>query len=396
MTLREINTSSKPAPEEKPKPPRLDQFKGCILGCALGDAIGAVVERKPAKTAKAYVTQCVETFDFSKVQKHHGGSLFGQYTDDTQLTRELTLSIVDEGGFVPEDFADRVCRMFDQNLIVGGGRATAAAAKRLKEGVSWRESGSPPPAAGNGAAMRAAPIGLLYWNDAKGLLQAATDQAIITHTAEMSVAGSMAIAMATAMCLNASKETSSPLEPGWWSWLSRFVWAHNAEFGSDIAALTKLVFDGRKKGRAPGSNAEAETVLAWLMEDDDPSWDGISPWARTSVLWSLYSLSAHPEDIWKAIAMAIWPGGDVDTTAAMTGALVGARVGIEKFPVQVLEEIAPQITDALSPEWNWTKLELLAEQLYGVVTGTPLAEPPQAEDPEQPSILDMFGAETDD
>jgi hypothetical protein len=178
--------------------------------------------------------------------------------------------------------------------------------------------------------------------------------------------------------------------------LSRFVWAHNAEFGSDIAALTKLVFDGRRKeGRAPGSDAEAETVLAWLMEDDDPSWEGISPWARTSVLWSLYCLAAYPEDIWKAIGMAIWPGGDVDTTAAMVGALVGARIGLSHFPAQA-GALAPKIGDARSPEWGWAELELLAERLYNVVTGTPLAEPPQAEDPEQPSILDLFGAETDD
>jgi ADP-ribosylglycohydrolase len=263
MTLRVISSHSEAAEDDPPKPPRVEQFKGCILGCALGDAVGAVIERKPTAAAQAYITKCVQKFDFSKVRAHHGGSAFGQYTDDTQLTRELALSIVDEGTFVPEDFAARVCRMFDENLIVGGGRATAAAAKLLKEGTSWRDSGSPPPAAGNGAAMRAAPIGLLYWNDGKGLLQAASDQAIITHKADMSVAGSMAIAMATAMCLNASVTTSSPKEPGWWSWLSRFIWAHYPEFGSDIAKLSKIVFDGRKKARripgSPGSTPRCST-----------------------------------------------------------------------------------------------------------------------------------------
>lgn len=395
MTLREIRSRAKDnsVPDED-RPPSVGKFKGAILGCALGDAVGAWAERKPTKAARKYIEECVLTFDFSSIGKHHSGSQFGQYTDDTQLTRELALSIVDEGAFVPEDFALRICRMFDQNLIVGGGRATAEAAQRLKAGTPWNESGTPPPAAGNGAAMRAAPIGLLNWNDTDRLLQDANDQAIITHTAEMSVAGSVAIAMATAMCLNASEHTSSPREPGWWAWLARFVGRSSESLAKDIVTLSKEVFTGRKQRQIrPGQPEERDAVLAWLLTDDDPSWEGVSPWARSSVLWSLYSLAAYPDNLWEAIACAIWPGGDVDTTAAMTGALVGAHIGIERFPEQVLDGVLPQLSDARSPQWDQRGLERLAEQLHSVVTGAP---PPstETEDVEEESpVLSMFGKE---
>jgi ADP-ribosylglycohydrolase len=218
----------------------------------------------------------------------------------------------------------------------------------------------------------------------------AIEQAIITHRAEMSVAGSVAIATATAMCLNASKETSGPHELGWWGWLARFIGRYSNAFGQDVEDLATLVFKGRKgAGWKPGEGEEYEAVLALVLKEDDPHWDGISPWARTSVLWSLYCLMAHPRNIWKAVELSIMPGGDVDTTAAMAGALVGAHVGIDAFPEQVIEKVAPWVHDVRSPEWDWVRLEKLAEQLHVVAVtrheghGTEEIVP----------VLSMFGIE---
>jgi ADP-ribosylglycohydrolase len=42
------------------------------------------------------------------------------------------------------------------------------------------------------------------------------------------------------------------------------------------------------------------------------------------VLWSLYSFLRSPEDYWETVCTAIAVGGDVDTTAAMAGAVSGA------------------------------------------------------------------------
>jgi ADP-ribosylglycohydrolase len=61
-------------------------------------------------------------------------------------------------------------------------------------------------------------------------------------------------------------------------------------------------------------------------------WDGISPFVTPSVLWSLYSVLRSPAGYWGAICTAIEVGGDVDTTAAMTGAIAGASVGLSGIP----------------------------------------------------------------
>jgi len=89
---------------------------------------------------------------------------FGQYTDDTQLARELLRSLVERRRFDPADYAARIARLFTEGHVVGQGRATEAAADRLAAGVPWDEAGTPSPAAGNGSAMRAAPIGLMLFD----------------------------------------------------------------------------------------------------------------------------------------------------------------------------------------------------------------------------------------
>lgn len=371
---------------------QLDKFKGCILGCALGDAVGAWAEAKSPKECANYVTSVVRTFKFEGVGEHHHGMKFGQYTDDTQLTRELTLSLTEEGDWVPEDFADRIATAFAQNRVVGYGRATQEAAVRLQEGTPWNQAGTPPPRAGNGAAMRAGPVGLFWSKDLERLITVAQEQAIITHQAELSVAGSVAIAVAVAMLLNASRDTSGPHERGWWAWLARFVKRSSPDFGQDIDKLADRVFARRRtKTGYPGDDGEYDVAYAWCIEGDDPRWEGISPWARPSVLWSLYCLMAQPTSVWKALELAIMPGGDVDTTAAMAGTLVGAHVGLQKFPEQVIHEVAPQIHDRKAPEWGWSALEKLAEELHQVVTShSPTSNKDEGEIP----ILKMFGEDS--
>lgn len=380
MTLREIHTRhDTPAASNDFPPPPVGRFTGSLLGCAVGDAVGAWAERKPSAVAAAYSTALRE-FDFSMATGHHGDLAFGQYTDDTQLTRELALSIVSKGGFDPSDFAQRIGRAFAQNLIVGGGRATSSAARRISQGVPWDQTGTPAPAAGNGAAMRASPVGLFYWNDLQRLVQSAKDQAIITHQAPMSIGGSVAVALAVSMCANASARTTNPREPGWWAWLWLHLSRVDAEFASHLGRMQEIFFAHRKLGETPGSARERDAVLEFVLSKDDPSWDGVSPWALSSVLWSLYCLSAHPNNFWEALLLAIWPGGDVDTTAAMAGAMVGAHVGIEGFPVQVLQSVAPKLTDARSPFWDWDTLGVLATRLHEIATRPPL---PSAEDGDQ-------------
>jgi hypothetical protein len=212
-------------------------------------------------------------------------------------------------------------------------------------------------------------MGLFFWDDVDGLVKATMEQAIITHKAPMSVAAAVAVAAATAMCLNASKSTSGPHEPGWWQWLARFVERCNEEYAGDIRELADMVFKGRKgkKPCKPGDDDERRTVAKWVLQNDDARWSGVSPWARTSVLWSLYCLMSHPKDPWGAIELAVWVGGDSDTIAAMAGAMVGANAGYGAFPSEAIEKVVPLVHDAKAQEYDWNGLDRIVHFLYGHV-----------------------------
>jgi len=176
-----------------------DRFVGCLIGQCLGDAVGFIVEGRGPEVCAAH---CEDVFAKGNIQdKGRGTYRFGQYSDDSQLARELIESFVTCRKFVPADYARRIASLFSENRVVGRGLATHAAALRLASGVHWRHAATPAPAAGNGTAMRAAPIGLLFFNDLGKLTRAAHIQSRIAHADPRCSAGSIAIAVAIALVL---------------------------------------------------------------------------------------------------------------------------------------------------------------------------------------------------
>ena len=136
-----------------------DRLAGCLLGQALGDALGFVVEARPPDVAQAYVRDWLLAGRAG--ERAHPDFPFGQYTDDTQLARELLISVRDGGRLEPCGVRGPNRRAVPRSARTSGPvKARDGAARRLLAGTSWQESGTPAPYAGNGSAMRAAPLGL--------------------------------------------------------------------------------------------------------------------------------------------------------------------------------------------------------------------------------------------
>ena len=331
-----------------PTNPTSDQFAGCLLGLALGDALGAPVEACPPAEARRYVALLSEETAPERGREGHG---FGQVTDDTQLARELLLSIADEGLFDPSAFAGRLLEFVASGRLVGGGPATLAAARQLAIGRPWHEAGMPAPYAGNGAAMRAGPLGLLYGRDPRRLIRAVVDQARVTHQDSRSAAGAVGIAGAVAI---ASRHDA--LDP--------------VEFLGEIAEWMEPVDQGFAiivRGLAawahlPPDQAASELAGRGLEPEAREGWNGISSFVLSSVCWSLYAFLRAPERWWDAVRIAIEVGGDTDTIAAMTGAISGARLGSGALPAVLVG----RINDAGA--WPAEDLAHLARRLHQLAT----------------------------
>ena len=93
---------------------------------------------------------------------------------------------------------------------------------------------------------------------------------------------------------------------------------------------------------------------------DDDEWKGMSGFVTSSVLWSLYAFLRTPDDYWETVCTAISAGGDTDTTAAMAGAISGARLGIGALP----SHLTAYLTDRKT--WGVNELIELAHQCYGI------------------------------
>lgn len=331
--------------------PTESQFQGCLIGQALGDALGFPVEGRARGDCDAYVRDVLEAGRAG--EKGAGTYPFGQYTDDTQLARELLASLTEAGGrFDGDGFGRRVAAIFEEQRIVGRGRTTESAARRLAQGTPWDRSGARPPAAGNGAAMRAAPIGLLYYDDLEALRRAADDQARVTHADPRARAGAVAIAGAVAFALRGE------FRPG-----SEAVVGRLAMLSGPVSEVFAIELDKLKAWVALKWDEAAPEIARAGVEPGIPVGDGVSPFVTSSVIWALYSVLRSPDDYWKTICTAIRVGGDVDTTAAMAGAVSGALNGVEAVPADLIAKLQDR------GAWQADALAGLASDAYRMKSG---------------------------
>ncbi len=360
-----------------------------LLCMAVGDALGFLVEGQSREVCTKYVDEIVRTgkargcavhVEFGRTGKpryqpvESGNSAFnfGQYTDDTQFARELLASIKDGGGiFRGEKYARRLVAMFSaahaldvtsRPVVVTGsvtpafgfGQGTAALVQKMANGLPWSMTGSVT-TQGNGCCMRAGPLGALYQHRPHLLVEVARQQALGTHASARCQGTSVMIAEAARLAI---KDPWNPYDPG----------TFPGVFCKRLSQTVRRVDIGLADAilELP-SYLEGDAALSCIqkgVELGDGSWEGvISSSAVQSSLYAVCCFLAHPDSFLDAISMAIRPGGDVDTTAAMCGAIVGARLG--ENGCGELQPFVDCIND--HGEWRQTELVRLCKEIFTLV-----------------------------
>jgi ADP-ribosylglycohydrolase len=304
----------------------VEPLTGALLGKALGDALGFVVEAEPPDVAAEYVRSCLRAGHAGA--RGHPQFPFGQYSDDTQLARALLLGVRDAGRWSASAFAARLSDLFRDGLDVGAGPGSRAAAARLLAGASWRESGTPAPYAGNGSAMRVAPLGVLLARDPEAMLAAGREQSLVTHRDPRCTAGAVAVAWAALLAAR-----PGPFGPR--AFLGEVAGRAAAEDESVARAIERVT--GWLELEPPA--AAGRLHAAGLDRRAGGAWRGISSDVTPSVAWSLYAFARSPDDYWTCVCTAIEAGGDTDTMAAIAGALAGARLGPEALPPHLMARL---------------------------------------------------------
>jgi ADP-ribosylglycohydrolase len=323
---------------------------GCLLGQALGDALGFVVEARPPDVARRYVREYLHGGRAGELAHPHFP--FGQYSDDTQLARELLLSLADAGGWSPEAFARRVATLFADGKDIGAGPGTRAAAARLLGGTHWSLAGTPPPYAGNGSAMRAGPLGVIFSGDARALVTAAVEQSLVTHLDPRCAAGALAVAGAVAAAADARPIASD-----------EFLGSVAALAAHSDESVASAILGLRRWAHLPPEAAARRLHEEGLDPSGADEWQGVSAFVTPSIVWSLYAFLQAPDDYWGAVCTAIEAGGDTDTMAAITGAIAGARLGVAALPRHLLEQLNDR------GQWGPPQLVELAQRVARLAGG---------------------------
>ena len=275
-----------------------------LLGTACGDALGVPFESKPDTNPLLLAWD-----QNSYLGSQYHGLEPGQYSDDTQMSLMVAESLVENKGFSPEDLAARYVDWIASNRARGYGRTTLIAVQALQAGKHWSESGVNG-SYGNGTAMRAAPFGVFYRDDLYGLIEAVKIDSAITHKSEEAEAGALAIALAIYFIIN--KNETSMLD-------NIMFHLPESKVRSNLAA-TKQVFTIH------------HNPADWLAAI------GTSADVRQTVPAALYCYLKFT-NYRDAVLAAIKAGGDTDTTAAIVGALCGAKYGRDNIPKDWSERV---------------------------------------------------------
>lgn len=275
-----------------------DSFLGAMLGCGLGDAIGEMAFSGPDAAGLAGVVEASPQL---------------VYTDDTAMAIGLAESMVAEGDVVPDALARRFAENFAREPWRGYGpgppRIFRAAERegRPYEEIA-RELYGGEGSLGNGAAMRAAPLGLAY-RDPDVLYEKSCAAAAVTHAHPVGQDGAAVQALAVALAAGCAGDDL------------------------DVAAMADRL---AAAARTEPIRDKMRTVARLLAEQAAPARVadavGRSVAVQESMPFAVYAFLRAPRSFEDCLMCAVLNGGDRDTLGAMAGAISGAHLGAEGLP----------------------------------------------------------------
>jgi len=280
------------------------RFTGSLLAAAIGDCLGAAYEGYSGPDlAEAYYDGRFKPASLT----------MGEWTDDTSMLVATAQSLAERGRVNGEDMARRYLAWFEAGGR-GIGRSTYHAMKRLQAGAPWSEAGeSGEYAAGNGVAMRIAPVALFHARRLEGLREDCHTCGIITHRNDEAIAGALAVAYAVA------KAAAGQLDPE-----------------TIILEVTELL--------EPSRVTDGLFLAGELLEKEEVPLTALPELrlggaAFETVPAAFYCFLRSLHSVQETLVSAIVAGGDTDTRACIAGAISGAYNGREAIPARWLKEL---------------------------------------------------------
>ena len=319
----------------------MESYVGCLLGGAVGDALGAPLE---FLSGEALVAR-FGAEGLSGYVEIPGG--LGKFTDDTQMTLFTAEGLLRARAPVPSSVmrlrggTERklVWDSYLRWLLTQGGMPRGVEAEELLGGWLIKEHGlferrapgetclralleghpgtvSEPinDSKGCGGLMRVAPAGLLHPGRPEAAFTLGCELAALTHGHPSGVLASGHLAAVIASLL-VGERLSVAIDEA--TRLLRRRRGHQECLGAIAAALVAAA-----RARSEGRGATLEDIEAlgqgWVAEE--------------ALAISVYCVLCHPADLCAGVRAAVHHGGDSDSTGSITGQLLGLLLGEAGIP----------------------------------------------------------------
>ena len=269
-----------------------DRARAAYLGLAIGDALGATTEfMTPGEIKATY-----------KVHKKiiGGGWLYlkaGQVTDDTEMSLALGRAILSSQEWTLQGIAENFLAWMRNKPVDIGATCRRGIRDYMLKGqleVPYNEWD-----AGNGAAMRMAPVALFTLGDDTLLRQYSVEQAHLTHNHALSDAACVAIG----------------------------TMVQEGIFGVDrfrLHEITRALVSAYGCFRFNNYRGHASAYVVDTLQ---------------TVFHHLFSTA----DFEECLIGVVNQGGDADTTGAIAGMIAGAFYGLESIPVRWLKKLKKEV-----------------------------------------------------
>jgi ADP-ribosyl-[dinitrogen reductase] hydrolase len=326
---------------------RIDRVRGCLLGLAVGDALGAPLEGLTAQQIRAHYGQVDDFVDGCRAwrRKPYRWRLPGLYTDDTQQALAICDVLLDHGRIDQDRLAEIYLALATpRGSYVGAHRGVGRSFRQvlidLENGVSPHRTGQL--SAGIGAAMRIAPVALYFGTDEiDAIFEAVMNASLMTHRDVRSLTGALAVAHTVRRLMDGESR-----EP---SLLFRVAADVARDESRMIARYPEVTSVVQHRGSLSQAIARVESflemprdrALSSLIEEanrhgTDPVCKrptmGFPPACIPACLYVLLTTESVDEAIVEIVNM----GGDADTAGAILGAFGGAHYGADAIPARWL------------------------------------------------------------
>jgi ADP-ribosylglycohydrolase len=295
----------------------LKKFKGCLLGAAIGDALGMPNESTAPKLNKM-------KYGYRRPYKGHPNEDLkpGQYTDDTQLMI-LVATLIADGKYNEERYSSALHEIYDKgNLRFPDGTVSAVCEENVKKNIPRKGVKSTT----SGCLPIAIPFGLTFPDINEGS-ERAVRACNVTHTHP---AAHAAVSTFASLIYHTLHDTPDPIQKA----LEK-AQDEDEVLGGKIRNALVLEKDGM----------DIETAVLKIGND-------VSVFQTLPIAIFLIRRYFHPSDL---LTVAAHAGGNTDTIGLICGAYLGAAQGIDALPSDLLDGLEDR-----------QRIELLGQRLYSL------------------------------